>query len=289
MAFTYDTAINFRTDWNSTSYGEPDVILYALGVGFGQGRLDDAALDFLIETRGPKVLPTIATTLVKSISRDLGLEMAGVVHAAQRLDVKSPLPSSASLVWKAAVTEIVDRGQEKGAVVTFETIARQTEDGPDLFVLHNTVLARRDGGCGGPAGSRDVRKVVPNRTPDITHLIKTRSDQALLFRLNGDLNPLHAEPAVAHKAGFPQPILHGLCTYGIACRAIVETICNFDPTLVRRIEGRFTAPVFPGEEIVTQIWTDGDDIRFRCLVTERDAIVFNDGLCILSDAVPARF
>lgn len=288
MGFSYDSAIEFRTDWIEAEYAATDVILYALGVGFGQDTQDDPVLDFLLETRGPKVLPTIATTLVKSISRDLGLEMSGVVHAAQRLEIVSPLPPSARFVWQAAVSEIVDRGPEKGAVVTFETTARETADGPVLFVLHNTLLARRDGGCGGPKAEKTARIAMPERAPDITRKIATRADQALLYRLNGDLNPLHAEPEAARKAGFPKPILHGLCTYGIACRALVETVCASDPARLRSIEGRFTAPVFPGDEITVRIWNEARNIRFSCAVEERDVVVFDDGLCRLFDASPAR-
>jgi acyl dehydratase len=288
MGFSYDSAIEFRTDWVEAEYAASDVILYALGVGFGQDLRDDTALDFVLETRGPKVLPTIATTLVKSISRDLGLEMSGVVHAAQRLEVISPLPPSARFFWQAVVSEIVDRGPDKGAVVTFETTARETVEGPVLFILHNTLLARRDGGCGGPEMPKTARDAMPDRTPDITHKVPTRADQALLYRLNGDLNPLHVEPEAARKAGFPIPILHGLCTYGIACRAIVEAVCASDPTRLRSIEGKFTAPVFPGDEITVRIWNEGRNIRFSCAVAERDVVVFDDGLCRLFDPSPAR-
>ena len=280
MPLDYDSVISYRTGWTSVSYDVRDVILYALGVGYGR---ED--LDFVLERRGPKVLPTLATTLVKSISRDLGLDMTGVVHAAQCLDVLAPLPAEADIVWQAAVTDVIDKGQEKGAIVVFDTTARQAENGPDLFVLRNTLMARRDGGCGGPGVASSKRQPVPSRDADIRHVIQTHADQALLYRLNGDMNPLHVDPEVAENAGFPKPILHGLCTYGIACRAIVERVCANDPTRIRRFEGRFTAPVYPGESITTEIWEGEDVIRLRCSIDDRDVTIFDDGFCLLSDAM----
>jgi acyl dehydratase len=280
MAFTYDGAIGFKTPWTPASHGAAQTILYALSVGFGQDGADEA-LDFVYEGRGPKVLPTLATVLVKSISRDLGLDMAGVVHAAQRLDAMAPIPPAASIVWQAAVTQIIDKGPGKGALVAFDTTARLAEDGPDLFVLRNTLFARHDGGCGGPATPSPARDRVPERPADVRHTIPTRVDQAMLYRLNGDSNPLHIDPAAARKAGFAKPILHGLCTYGIACRAIVETVCAFDPARIARLEGRFTAPVHPGDAITTEIWIDGADLMFRCLA--QGAVAIDDGVCRLTD------
>lgn len=279
MALDYDNAMSFRTGWIPVRYDVRDVILYALGIGYGRDHLD-----FVLESRGPKVLPTLATTLVRSISRDLGLDMTGVVHAAQRLDILQPLPAEADIVWQAAVTDVIDKGPEKGAIVVFDTTARRAEDGHDLFILRNTLMARRDGGCGGPGAASSERRPLPEREADIRHCIQTDPDQALLYRLNGDMNPLHVDPEVARNAGFRNPILHGLCTYGIACRSIVERVCANEPTSIRRFEGRFTSPVYPSEEITTEIWEDGPEVRFRCSIAERDVTVFDDGYCLLSDA-----
>ena len=282
MAFSYDSAIAYRTPWQPGHYDARDVAIYTLGVGLGHDPMDERALDFLLETRGPRVLPSLATTLARSITRDLGLDMTGVVHAAQRTDIPAPLPPEATFVWQAAVSAIIDKGPGKGAIVAFDTTARLAEDGPELFVLRNTLLARRDGGCGGPSVPSAVRNTVPARAVDHVHETRTRPEQALLFRLNGDLNPLHAEPAAARTAGFRRPILHGLCTYGIACRALVETLCGFNPARMRRFEGRFSAPVYPGDTIATEIWSDNDGARFRCRVPARDVTVMDDGVCILA-------
>ena len=287
MAIEYDSAIGFRSFGNRASYAAHDVSLYALSLGFGADPLDEAALDFVLETRGPRTLPTMASVLVRSIARELGLDMRGVLHAAQRLEILAPLPPCAEIEWDAAVTGIADKGPGSGAIVTFDTTGRIADGGEPLFVLGNTVLARGDGGCGGPNGPSPKRRRVPDRAPDLRHAVRTRPDQALLYRLNGDLNPLHSEPTCARAAGFGAPILHGLCTYGIACRAVVETVCAHEPSRIRGFDARFTAPVYPGEEIVTEIWIDADRMDFRCCVPERDATVIDGGECRLGRAATA--
>jgi len=122
----------------------------------------------------------------------------------------------------------------------------------------------------------------PRREPDLICELATRPEQALLYRLNGDRNPLHADPAVAAGAGFERPILHGLCTYGFACHAVLKTVCEYDHTLITGFDARFSAPVFPGERILTEMWQDGNVIAFRCRVPERDVTVLSNGRCTLS-------
>jgi len=138
------------------------------------------------------------------------------------------------------------------------------------------------------ADSADRRKARPSRirfparAPDLVHECDTRADQAFLYALSGDRNPLHRDPAIAKMAGFPRPILHGLCTYGTACRAIVSTVCKYDATKITGFDVRFSAPVFPGETIVTEMWIDGAIVSFRSKVKERDAVVINNGKCTLA-------
>lgn len=163
-----------------------------------------------------------------------------------------------------------------------ETTLAEKTSGDVLAVMLSTIFARADGGFGGPAGSGPAPHALPDRAPDKSLDLKTRPDQALLYALSGDRNPLHRDPDVAAAAGFPQPILHGLCTYGHAVRAVVTSMLDHDPDGIREIEGRFSAPVYPGETIRTEMWRDGNVISFRCFVTERDLLVINNGKVVVA-------
>ena len=142
-------------------------------------------------------------------------------------------------------------------------------------------MARGDGGFGGRPGTGPAPHRAPRRDPDLSCDTPTRADQALLFRLNGDRNPLHADPDAALAAGFSIPILHGLCTYGIACRAILQTICDYDHTLIEGFDARFSLPVMPGDTITTDMWQDGNIVSFQCSVKERGCVVLRNGKCTL--------
>ena len=186
------------------------------------------------------------------------------------------------LIANARVSEAYDKGEGKGAIVCTEVDVRLKSDDQPLFKVGSTVFARGDGGFGGPTGSGPAPHPTPEREPDASCALETRADQALLYRLNGDRNPLHADPGLAESAGFPVPILHGLCTYGTACRAILTTICDYDHTRIRGFDVHFSAPVYPGETIITDIWQDGDTVSFQCRVKERDLVVIRNGKCTLA-------
>lgn len=275
----YQSVSTFRKPADRRSYTLRDTSLYALSVSPDVDPLDHAALALLLETRGPRVLPTMASVLAQTLSPYLGLDMPRVVHAEQRLACHRPIPPAGDLVIDGRVTSVIDKGPGKGALVTFENVARLVGEDAPLFTLANTLFARGDGGCGGPAGDPPARHALPDRAPDVLHRTQGRRDQALFYRLNGDLNPLHADPAFAGNAGFPRPILHGLCTYGMACRAIVMAMLDGNPDLIASFDVRFTAPVYPGELLVTEMWDDGDVISFRCRALERDVIVLDNGRC----------
>jgi len=204
-----------------------------------------------------------------------------VLHGEQRLTLHRPLPQEGELIADSRVTEAYDKGAGKGAVIYTETKVRLA-DGTPLFTQHSTTFARGDGGFGGPAGSGPAPHALPERKPDQTVTLETRKDQALLYRLNGDRNPLHADPALAKKVGFPAPILHGLCTYGTACRAILQSVAKYDHTKIAGFDVRFSSPVYPGESIATDLWVDGKTVSFRCRVPERDVVVINNGRCVLA-------
>ncbi len=271
----------FRKDGVRRTYAARDACFYALSLGFGSDPLNEPALDHVLEFRGPRTIPTMAAVLVRSLSHDLGLDMPKVLHGEQRLTIHRPIPPSADLVIDARVTSVLDKGPGKGAIVSFDSVARNATDGEMLFTLGHTLFARGDGGFGGPSGPAPARHTLPDRRADMVHRLETRPEQALFYRLNGDLNPLHADPATAQRAGFLRPILHGLATYGLACRAVMETVLSNNGNRIAAFDVRFTSPVYPGEMIETDIWVDGDTISFRCRVPARDIVAIDNGRCTL--------
>ena len=284
MPIDYATAMAFRDTGSLSRYNEQDAAFYALSIGMGADPLDERELDYVLEARGPTVVPTMAAVLTRSFSRELGLDYTKLLHGEQRVTLHRPLPPTAELTTDTHVAGILDKGPDKGAIVLFESVARIVGEDAPLFTVGRTIFARGDGGCGGPSGPSPERYVVPERVPDLQHAIATRPDQALLYRLNGDLNPLHADPAAAKRAGFPRPILHGLCSFAIAARSVMASVCEGDGSRIASFGARFTAPVFPGETIATDIWIESPDVSFRSRVAERDVVVIDGGHCTLRPA-----
>jgi acyl dehydratase len=266
------------------SYRDVETMLYALSVGVGTEAGDSRALSYVFEGGEIlKTIPSLATVLVPDMfPPDLGWNYSQVLHAEQRLQLFRPLPPAADILINKKVSAAYDRGPNLGAMVLFEAEARLARDDTVLFHLGNTIIARGDGGFGGPSGKGPAPHRVPRREPDLSCELATRPDQALLYRLNGDRNPLHADPDLAARAGFERPILHGLCTYGVACHAILKTICEYDHTLIRALDARFSAPVLPGDTIATDMWQDGNTVSFQCRAVERDSVVVRNGRCILN-------
>jgi acyl dehydratase len=257
-----------------------DCILYALGVGLGGDPLDEAQLRFLYE-EGLVALPTMAVVLaypgfwIKDAAT--GIDWLRIVHGEQALTLHRSLPVEGKLVGRTRVTGIVDKGVGKGAVLYSEREIRDAESGELYATLTMSTFCRGDGGFGGPAGPSCPVHKVPERAPDASCDLPTLPQQALIYRLSGDYNPLHADPAVARAAGFDRPILHGLCTLGIAGHALLKLCCDYDPARFKSLALRFSAPVFPGETIRTEIWRDGKTISFRARALERDVVVLNNG------------
>jgi acyl dehydratase len=265
------------------SYSDTESILYALSVGLGRHPLGPKELPYVYEHDAQlRTVPTLASVLVPDMfPPDLGWDFSQVVHSEQRLRLYRPMPAAADILINKRVSGAFDWGPRKGAVILFEAEGRLASDDTVLFTMGSTVMARGDGGFGGPMGKGPKPHRAPRREPDLSCDFETRKDQALLFRLTGDRNPLHVDPALAAKAGFEAPILHGMCTYGIACHAILKTICDYDYTLIAGFEARFSAPVLPGDTITTDMWQDGNVISFRCTVKDRDSVVLRNGKCTL--------
>ena len=226
----------------------------------------------------------MATVLVPDMfPPDLGWDFSQVLHVEQRLELYRPLPPSGDLLINKRIAAAYDRGPNHGALVLFEAEARLAKDDTALFTIGNTIMARADGGFGGPARQRSrPRTGCRGEIPDLSCDLDTRADQALLYRLNNDRNPLHADPELAQRVGYPVPILHGLCSYGVACHAILKTICDYDFTLIRGMDARFSSPVLPGDTITTDMWQEGNVVSFQCSVKERDVVVIRNGKCTLA-------
>ena len=284
MPFKYDDLIARRFDDVRFSYSDNQTMLYNLSVGMGRDPLDEKELPFVFELPALRVVPTAAAVLgggAANILAGIDFDWNKILHGEQRLTCHRPLPAAAEVIGTTWFSEIVDKGADKGAIVTLAMDVRLASGEP-LYTMKNVIFARGDGGCGGPTKSAFTPHQLPDRAPDIIHVSEIRPDQALLYRLNGDRNPLHADPAFAKKAGFPAPILHGLASYGIACRAVLASVCDYNPATIKSFDVRFTSPVYPGETLHTDIWVDGGVVSFRARVAARDVIALNNGRCEIS-------
>ncbi|MDO6459682.1 MaoC/PaaZ C-terminal domain-containing protein [Granulosicoccaceae sp. 1_MG-2023] len=285
MAIDYDKLIKRRFERLEHSYSEKDTILYALGVGLGIDPLDEDCLQFVYED-GLKAMPSMANVLAYpgfwAKEPDTGIDWVKILHAGQEMIIHKPLPASGKVEATTKIRDIVDKGEGKGALILSERTVRDSATGEDLCTLVSTTLARGDGGFGGPPVPSPKPDPIPERQADLVCDLPTLPMSALIYRLCGDFNPLHASPAVAASAGFKAPILHGLCTFGVATHAILKTLCDYDPARFHRIRLRFSSPVYPGETIRTEIWRNGNEVAFRCRVTERDVVVINNGYAQVS-------
>lgn len=282
MPVTYDSLMSLKAVGDEFTYTDRETMLYALGVGMGRDPMNAAELPYVYEN-GLKTIPTMASVIAwgqRTIGQ-AGINYLMVVHGEQRLTMHKPLPSSATIISDERVTAAVDKGPGKGALIYTEKVIRLKDTNELLCTTGGTIFARGDGGFGGPSTGGPEPHVLPERKPDAVCETDTRADQALLYRLSGDRNPLHSDPNIAKMAGYPRPILHGLCSYGTACRAVLHTICDYDHTLITGFDVRFSSPVFPGETIVTEMWKDGSVVSFRSKVKERDVVVLNNGKCTL--------
>lgn len=259
-------------------YTDRDAMLYALTVGLGRDPGNEGELPFVVEHDGLRTVPTLATVVgATGLTQRAGLDFTQVVHAEQELVFHTPLPASAQLLSDSYIARVVDKGEGKGAYVTTRTEVRDAATGQRYFDSNSTILARGDGGIGSSGEPPSPPHEIPKRAPDAVVVFQTRPDQGLWYRLNGDRNPLHTDAQAAARLGFPAPILHGLCTYGINCRAVLAAACGWDPARLASFAVRFTLPVYIGETLATELWVDGDVVSFRCRATDRNALVIDRG------------
>lgn len=281
MAIDPERLLNWPFEDLEHTYTEKDTILYALGVGAGSDPLDGKQLRFVYE-ENLRALPTMAVVLgypgfwLKN--PETGVDWTKVLHGEQGLQVFRPLPAAGTVIGRSRVTDLIDKGAGKGAILYIERDIIDKATGELLCKVTGSSFLRGDGGFGGKSGPTPKPHPMPERAPDLTVALPTLPQAALIYRLSGDYNPLHADPEVAASAGFRAPILHGLCTYGVVGRALVDAIGDGDPDSMRRMDVRFTSPVYPGETVVTEIWRgEGGGVSFRARVRERDVVVINNG------------
>jgi acyl dehydratase len=282
MPIVYDEIMQLKSGSETFRYTDRDVMLYALGVGFGRDPLNLRELKFVYEN-DLQVVPTFASVIgwQQMMMANAGVNLLKVVYGEQRLTSHKPLPFEGEVASEVRVAGVVDNGVDKGALILLEKEIREKPSGDKLCTLGATIWARGDGGFGGPDEGAPVPHAIPERQHDHEVEFETRPDQAMLYALSGDRNPLHRDPLVARMAGYRRPILHGLCTYGIACRAVLASVCGYDPKTIESFDARFSAPVTPGESIVTQIWKDGPVVSFRCKLKNRGLFVLDNGKCTL--------
>ena len=262
---------------------------YALAVGVGHDPLDEAQLAFVDPDRDLVALPSMATVIAYPgmwmADPAFGVDYTKGVNGEQGVVFHQPLPVAGEVIGTTRVTGVVDKGSGRGALVYTERVVRDAKTGAPLATVTQTGFLRGDGGYGGPSDPERPVHPLPERPPDRAIDLTTRPEQALFYRFNGDDNPLHVNPRAARAAGFPRPILHGLCTFGVTCHALVRGLCDNDPARMTAMEARFSAPVFPGETIRTEMWSDGS---FRARVLERDAVVVTNGRAAIRGASGSR-
>jgi len=272
------------SDCHVSRWEQRDTVLYALAVGMGRDPCDANELPFVYE-RGLRTLPTLATAIAHGAGARLlkGIDYRRVVDAERRVSIFRPIPCEGEFRTVTSISEVVDKGIDRGAIVTRETFLwREGEDQP-LARIETTSFARGDGGCGAPsASSRPPLPQPPERAPDWISQVATTGNQALLYRLCGDRNHLHVDPHAAARAGFERPILHGMCTLGIACHVLVRDVLSYRSDRLTSIAARFTAPVFPGDLLDVRIWREDSEIYFQVVAPEREVEVLKVGHALIS-------
>ena len=250
MTIVYEKLMALDIPAAEQTYGPKDCMLYALGVGLGQDPMNEDELAFVYE-KNLKVLPTMAAVLGHPgfwmRDRDTGIDWVRIVNGEQGVTLHQPLKGQNTVVGRQRIVEVVDKGAGKGALVLTERKVTDKATGEPIATVTQTTFCRADGGFGGPPRQAPEPHPIPTRQPDAVCDLATRPETALIYRLSGDRNPLHAEPAVAKQAGYPRPIMHGLGNFGIAGHAVLKTMCGYDPQKLVSFACRFSAPVFPGE------------------------------------------
>lgn len=278
----------FLLDWQMEpvieTYSEKDAMFYALSLGLGSDPLDPLQLQYVYEDN-LKVFPTYPVVLCSpqgwALNPNAGLDYRMMVHSEQTLKLHRPLPTAGTLRGVTRVVDVIDKGEGRGALLYLSREIYDEASGAHLATVGGTAFARADGGFGGPAGPLLQPHRLPERPVERTLEVQTSPQAALLYRLNGDRNPIHASPEIARSAKFPRPILHGMATYAISAGVLLNAYAEGRPEALRELNARFSAPLFPGEKLTFESWRDGNLVSFRVRVAERDVTVLDNGYAVM--------
>jgi len=283
MPIDYETLRNFPIPEVRQRLSARDTILYALSIGLGQDPMDVRQLAFVDHHRALKAMPSMAVVLGHPgfwlADPATTVDAVRLVHGEQGVVIHRSLPVAGEIIGRTRVVGLVDKGAGAAALLYTEKEVIDAATGALLATTASTTFLRGQGGFDGPSGPVKQAHPMPSGPPEIVLDLATRPEQALYYRLNGDDNPLHADPTFAARAGFPRPILHGLCTLGVTCHALLAALAGYDPERLKALDLRFSAPVFPGETIRTEIWRSG---AFQARVVERDVLVVTNGRAMIA-------
>lgn len=297
MPIYYPEVLSQKSEPKTFSYVEKDVMLYAVGIGFGADPLNEKELQFVYE-KNLKVVPTAATVLPTAnggfwpkageedtsardeAARFSRMNLVTVLHGEQKVLLHKPLPPTGTFTAQSRNVGAFDKGKDKGAILITETIWTD-EAGEKVATLTSTSFGRTDGGFGGPREGQPQPHPTPTRAPDTSIEITVRPDQCAIYRLSGDINPLHIDPEAARASGFERPILHGLCTYGITCRAVLQAAVDYEADQILSHQLRWSSPVYPGDVLTIDIWKDGKEISFEAHAKARGVTVVKNGLTVM--------
>ncbi|MET0987268.1 MAG: MaoC/PaaZ C-terminal domain-containing protein [Steroidobacteraceae bacterium] len=282
MKLNADLLLNGPRRITRQQFTARDTILYALGIGAGQTS-DPEDLPFIYECQ-LQAFPTLAIVLAAPpfwlADPAFGIDWKKVVNAGQEMILEAPLPVDGDVSTELQIDALWDKGPAKGALMCSSRRLRD-RSGQLLATIHQTHLLRGNGGFGGVDQPATEDSAPPASKPDASIDLPTRIEQGLIYRLSGDLNPLHIDPDVARAAGFDRPILHGSCTFGVVARAVLKAAARNRPNALMRFGARFSKPVYPGDTIRTEIWQEGPRIWFRALAVEREVVVLDRGVAEL--------
>jgi acyl dehydratase len=279
--------LEFRIPSVEAKLTAKDAMLYALGVGVGDRPQEANDLQFVYEGSTPlKVVPSYANVICHPgawvTAPELEIDWVKLLHGEQGFEMHKPLEPGITYAGSNQVLGVLDKGAGKGAMLFVRKQLREVGSGALASTITSTYVLRGDGGCGSTVGEAPALHPIPERAPDTSVELATLARAALIYRLSGDYNPIHADPMLARQAGFEKPILHGLCSLGVATRAVMRACCDDDPARLRSLKLRFSSPVYPGETLVTDIWRDGEVVSFRTRVAERDLVVLNNGRAVVA-------
>ncbi|MFC7516743.1 MaoC/PaaZ C-terminal domain-containing protein [Herbaspirillum sp. GCM10030257] len=285
MAIDYHNLRNWKFEDRIDRYTARDCMIYALGLGYGSDPIDENELRYVHEEQTavvPTFLATIGAPNGWAADPATGIDWLKILHGEHRMTFHAPMAAHGAVRSTTRVSRVVDKGAGKGALVVTIREITDAETGKPLATVEHVSFCRADGGFGQGDEAPEALPGTPERVPDQVVLLSTLPQQALLYRLNGDLNPVHVLPHMARTAGFDRPILHGLCTYGMAARALLQIYAPTAPERLTGIAARFSSPVFPGESLRTEVWRDGSRLQFRVLAHERDKVVLSNGVASLA-------